>query len=49
MFMVNSSKEGTSFWANNKTFFDGLIKAGFIVVALKTFKYALDQFQLWPW
>lgn len=44
MFMVNSSKEGTTFWARNKLFFDGLIKAGLIVVGLKVAKYALDKY-----
>jgi len=44
MFMVKSSKEGTTFWASNKTFFDGIIKAGLIVVGLKITKYILDKY-----
>ena len=44
MFMVNSSKEGTSFWARNKNFFNGVIKAGLIIVGLKVVKYAVDSY-----
>lgn len=41
--MVNSSKEGTSFWAKHKSFVDNLFKAGAIVLALKLIKAACDK------
>ena len=43
MFMVNSAKEGTSFWARYKPFLDGVIKAGVLVMGLKLTKYVLDK------
>lgn len=47
MFMVNSSKEGSSFWARNKSFVDNLFKAGAIVLGLKLLKAACDKLDQW--
>ena len=46
MFMVNSSKEGSSFWARNKPFVDNLFKAGAIIVGLKVLKVVCDKLEL---
>lgn len=47
MFMVNQTKEGSGFWASNKSFVDGLFKAGAIIVGLKLLKVVLDKFDQW--
>lgn len=46
MFMVNNSKEGSSFWARNKSFVDNLFKAGAIIVGLKTLKVICDNLDI---
>ncbi len=47
MFMVNSSREGTSFWAKHKTFIDGAIWVGLLFVGLKVTKAVIDKYDLW--
>lgn len=44
MFMVNQTKEGSGFWASNKSFVDGLFKAGAIIFGLKLLKVVVDKF-----
>ncbi len=44
--MVNSSREGTSFWAKHKTFIDGAIWAGFLFIGLKITKQVVDKYDL---
>lgn len=46
MFMVNSSREGTSFWAKHKTFIDGALWAGILFVGLKVAKAVVDKYDL---
>jgi hypothetical protein len=43
MFMVNSSREGTSFWARNKSLLDGAIQAALLFVGLKLARVAADK------
>lgn len=45
--MVNSSREGTSFWAKNKTFIDGALWVGLLFVGLKVAKAVVDKYDLW--
>ncbi len=47
MFMVNQTKEGSGFWASNKSFVDGLFKAGAIIFGLKLLKVVVDKFDQW--
>jgi hypothetical protein len=45
--MVNSSREGTSFWAKHKTFIDGALWVGILFVGLKVTKAIVDKYDLW--
>lgn len=47
MFMVNSSREGTSFWAKHKSFIDGALWTGFLLIGLKIAKAVVDKYDLW--
>ena len=44
--MVKSAKEGSSFWGSNKDFFDGLFKAGALIIGLKVLKAVSDKLEL---
>lgn len=44
--MVNSSNQDSSFWVRNKSFLDGIFKAGAIVFGLKLLKVALDRLDI---